>query len=71
MTLKPILRAIWLYALWHGPLAARYEPTLPAWDGRIVTLPDFHLGLRPALDSASDGFGGVGVSAQVTVRTPW
>lgn len=40
-------------------------PALPVW--RLVETPSLHVGLRPA---ASWG-DGLGITVQVTLRTPW
>lgn len=56
-----------LLLLWLPLEAAAPEPL---WSGRLVDLPDVHVGLRPAADALVDG-AGVGLTLQITVRTPW
>lgn len=58
MTAWAALAAFW----WHFPAALPYDPPLPAWDGRVFTLPDWHVGVRPASDALTD----VAITVQVS-----
>lgn len=59
------------WVFWHLlPPALPYQAPLPTWwnRGRIVTTSSVHVGVRPAADL---GDMGVGVTVQITVKTPW
>ena len=62
-----MIRAVARLPLWWVlmHLAPAHPPEPSAW--RIVETPSMHVGVRPA---ASWGEG-VGLTIQVTVRTPW
>lgn len=65
MTLLPLARYALFWALMHPPAPSAPE-TL--WGPlRLVQTPRVHLGVRPA---ASWGEG-LGLSVQLTLRTPW
>jgi hypothetical protein len=49
-------------AIWRVPLPDLPAP--PVW--RVVERPELHVGVRPVYD-----VGGVGLSIQVTTKTPW
>ena len=63
MTLVAVARAAVLAALWR--LTPPEPPAPSAW--RLYESPDVHVGLRPAVDWGN----GIGLTLQVTVRTPW
>lgn len=47
-------------------------PVLPWAGGRVYTSERVHAGLRPALLATNDGpERGIGLTAQITWRTPW
>ena len=50
MTAWAALAAFW----WHLPPALPYDPPLPAWDGRVYTGEQVHVGVRPASDAIGD-----------------
>lgn len=54
--------AVW-WCFWHAQPA---PADAPGWDGRIITRPCAHLGMRPATDGS-----GVAVTAQYTFCSPF
>lgn len=68
LTLVAVARAAVFAAIWRVPLAEPPEPQ--AW--RLIDTPSVHLGVRPALDiSRGDELPAIGLTVQLTVRTPW
>ncbi len=69
MTLLPIAKLVTLTLMWRLPIATPYEPPLPIFwvGGRLYTTESVHIGVRPAMDWGN----GVGLTLQLTLKTPW
>lgn len=63
MTIRPLAKVLAWWLFWHPPAPVDAD----AWDGRILTRPCLHIGLRPH----SDALGDVALTLQITTCTKW